>query len=189
MSTRGNYIFAEVPRVNIDGEWVLDSNAVAKLTDSISNDDEIVKNGCLVYVHSDNYPSYALPNLFEFLESGGAKSRSNDPSYLSAWFVAYHAVNNLLRYNVEQPENQSFDEWKEFINEYEPKGEDILHTHDFTGIGLENNLSDWADYTYLIIPGENDTFQIYIYDYNFNYITDVYTAENLKELEKEGWWD
>ena len=189
MSTRGNYIFTTIPKVEVDGEWLTDVDAIKNLTVEISNDDEIVKNGYKVYVHSDNYPSYALPNLFDFLNSGGAKARSNDPSYLSAWFVAYHATNNLLKYNVEKPENQSFDEWKEFIRNYESKGDDILNTHDFTGIGLENNLSDWADYTYLIIPGSNDTFRIFIYGYKFNYITDVYTAENLKELEKESWWD
>lgn len=189
MSTRGNYIFTTIPKVEVDGEWLTDVDAIKNLTVEISNDDEIVKNGYKVYVHSDNYPSYALPNLFDFLNSGGAKARSNDPSYLSAWFVAYHATNNLLKYNVEKPENQSFDEWKEFIRNYESKGDDILNTHDFTGIGLENNLSDWADYTYLIIPGTNDAFRIFIYDYKFGYVTDVYTAENLKELEKESWWD
>ena len=62
MSTRGNYIFTTIPKVKVDGEWLTDVDAIKNLAVEISNDDEIVKNGYKVYVHSDNYPSYALPN-------------------------------------------------------------------------------------------------------------------------------
>lgn len=189
MSTRGNYIFTKFPKVNVDGEWVTDPDSIKNLTVELSNEDKFVKEGHIVYVHSDNYPSYALPNLFKFLNSDGAKSRANDTSYLSAWFVAYHAANNLLRYNVKKPSDLKYSELHEFYNSYVPKGEDILNTGDFTGIGLANELYTGADYTYVIVPGGNNTFRIFIYNYDFDYITDVFTAENLELLAAENWWD
>lgn len=198
MSTRGNYVFCRYPRKeDKEGNWVKDPAQIVELKKGISDETPLIQNGYKIYVHSDNYPSYALPNLIEFLNCGGAKARANDVSYLSAWFIAYHATNRLLRYNVEIPEAKNWKERSEFRRNYVAKGEDILNTNDFTGIGLENVLSDWANYTYVIIPDtyiegafiKANGFRIFIFDYEFNFIDEVHSTDDLKEIEQLEWWD
>lgn len=80
MSTRGNVVFLEEPLENMN---------------YISN--EAFYNHPTIYVHSDMYPSGALPRIDEFLRTRGAKYRCCDYSYISAWFVTFIA-NGLTRY-------------------------------------------------------------------------------------------
>lgn len=198
MSTRGNYVFIDYPVKEENGNWVKDPEQIVELKKGISDETPLIKGGHKVYIHFDNYPSYALPNLFEFLNCDGAKSRANDPSYLSAWFIAHHAVNRCLKYGVKKPEFKNWRERSEWYGNYEPKGEDILNTDDFTGIGLENRLSDWANYTYVILNDvyiENNThikshgFRIFIFDYQFNFIDEIHSTDDLEELKEAEWWD
>ena len=189
MSTRGNYVFVDYPyKKDEEGNWVKDPSQIVNLKLGISDETPLVKEGNKIYIHSDNYPSFALPNLFEFLNSKGAKARSNDSEYLSAWFVAHNAVNVLLAFCVERPEGLEYQRLSEFLREYVPKGEDILKTDDFRGIGLENSLYDGADYTYVIIP-DADGFRIFIYGYRFNFITEIHSDDDLEELKEEDWWN
>ena len=164
----------------------------------ISNETPLIEDGHKVYIHSDNYPSYALPNLFEYLNCDGAKARADDTSYLSAWFVAYHATNRLLKYNVSKPEGLTWRGFDEFYKNYEAKGEDILNTSDFTGIGLENLLATDADYTYVILNDgkllDNSFygsygFRIFIFDRKFNFIDEIHSTDDLEELKTRDWWD
>lgn len=199
MSTRGNYVFIDCPyKKNEEGEWVKDPSQIVELKKGISNETPLIKEGHKIYIHSDNYPSYALPNLFKFLNCDGAKARANDPSYLAAWFIAHHATNNLLSYNVKKPEGLTWKEYGEFYKRYDPKGKDILNTDDFTGIGLENVLSDWASYTYVILNDlyiednvwiRSHGFKIFIYGTHLNFIDEIHSTDDLKELENENWWD
>lgn len=82
MSTRGTVIFLEEPLENMN-----------RISDSEFN------NYPTIYVHSDMYPSGALPRIDEFLQTKGAKSRGCDSSYISAWFVAFIA-NGLTKYGT-----------------------------------------------------------------------------------------
>ncbi len=199
MSTRGNYVFIDCPyNENDDGKWIIDDKQIDGLKKRISNETPLIKSGHKIYVHSDNYPDYALPNLFKFLNCDGAKERANDAAYLSAWFIAYHAANNLLPYNVKKPEEWSWKQRRKFYETYEPKSEDILNTDDFTGIGLENSITDWANYTYVILNDlyiEKNTyirshgFRIFVYGYNFDFISEIHSTDDLNELKQEEWWD
>lgn len=199
MSTRGNYVFIDSPyKKDKEGKWVQDPEQIVELKKGISNENPLIKTGFKVYIHSDNYPDYAIPNLFKFLNCGGAKERADDPSYLSAWFIAHHAVNNILKYDIEKPEDWSWKQRREFYNSYEPKGEDIFNTRDFTGIGLENCISDWANYTYVILNDvyiEDNTwirshgFRIFIFDYDFSFIDEIHTTDDIEELKQRDWWD
>lgn len=162
MSTRGNYVFIEYPYVkNEDGEWVKDVKSITNLKLGISDDTEVIKRGRKIYVHFDNYPSYALPTLFEFLHLDESKGRNDDVEYLSAWFVVYKAI-----------------------------GLDGTFTKNtaYSGIGLENNLNDWADYTYVILPDINGTFRIFIYDFQLNFVDEIHSDDCLQDLEEEDWW-
>ena len=104
--------------------------------------------------------SYALPSLFQFLNLSGAKARGFDKEYLSAWFVAFKTVGL----------NETFtDECS------------------FTGVGLENYLNGWCDYTYVILP-DKEGFRIFIYDYQLNFIDEIHSSDCLKDLEAEEWW-
>lgn len=162
MATRGNYVFIEYPhKKDEDGKWVEDAEAIVKLKLGISNDNDIIKNGYKIYVHWDNYPSGAIPRLFEFLSFDGAKARSNDASYLSAWFVAYNCCYG---------EEDSFSSKR-----------------DFSGVGLENNLSDWCDFTYVILP-DIKGFRIFIYDYDFNFIDEIHSNDDIEDWETAEWW-
>lgn len=160
MSTRGNYVFIDYPVKEENGKWVKDSSQIVELKLGISNDSEVIKRGNKIYVHFDNYPSYALPTLFEFLNLPAAKARGSDKEYLSAWFVAFKTVGL----------NETFTDERSF-----------------TGVGLENYLNDWCDFTYVILP-DVDGFRIFIYDYQLNFIDEIHTTDCLKELEAEDWW-
>lgn len=161
MGTRGNYVFIDYPVKQVgENEWKPDAEAIVNLKLGISNDTECIKRGNKVYVHWDNYPSYALPTLFEFLHLKGAVGRKTDKEYLSAWFVAYKTVGL----------NETF-----------------TGDCDFTGVGLENYLNDWCDYTYVILP-DAEGFRIFIYDYHFNFIDEIHSDDDLEELAKEEWW-
>ena len=162
MSTRGNYVFCDYPlKDNGNNEWVEDPSQIVELKKGISDETDLIKHGNKIYVHFDNYPSHAIPNLFKFLQLGGAKGRSTDKEYLSAWFVAFQTVG--------------------LGNEFR---EDLA----FTGCGLENYLNDWCDYTYVILPDEDATFRIFIFDYHLNFIDEIHSTDNLEELAKEDWW-
>lgn len=199
MSTRGNYVFIDYPyKKNEEGKWVKDPEQIVELKKGISDETPLIQKGHKIYIHSDNYPSYALPNLFEFLNCDGAKTRANDPSYLAAWFIAHHVTNRLLRYNVKKPEGLTYRGFGEFYKRYEPKGEDILNTDDFTGIGLENSITDWANYTYVILNDvyvEDNTwirsygFRIFIFDSRFNLIDEIHSTDDLEELQLREWWE
>lgn len=167
MSTRGNYVFVDYPiKETENGDWVRAPEQIVELKKGISNDNEIIKRGFKIYVHWDNYPSGALPRLFQFLKLKGAEGRAYDPSYLSAWFVTYNCCLN---------------------NDWELKPFDLENHHSFTGIGLENNLNDWCDYTYVILY-DSQGFRIFIYDWEFNFIDEVHTTDDLEELKNEEWW-
>lgn len=162
MSTRGNYVFIDYPVKEENGNWVKDPEALVNLKLGISDDNEVIKRGNKIYVHFDNYPSYALPTLFEFLHLPGAKGRYNDVEYLSAWFVAYKTVGLGKTFDANAA---------------------------FTGCGLETRLNDWCDYTYVIVPDVKGTFRIFIYDYHLNFIDEIHSDDDLKELEEEEWWN
>ena len=204
MSTRGNYVFVDYPykKEIIDGkeQWVKDPEQIVELKKGISNETPLIKDGYKIYVHSDNYPSYALPKLFEFLNYGGAIARGNDPSYLGAWFIADRCVNDILKYRVafcNDDLNFNDGSYRKFIEGYIPEGKDIKEIDDFVGIGLLNGLSGWANYTYVIVPDTHlegaiikvDGFRIFIFDYEFNFIDEIHSTDDLTELEKEDWWD
>lgn len=201
MSTRGNYVFVDYPyKKDKDGKWVKDPSQIVELKKGISNETPLIQKGYKVYVHSDNYPSYALPELFKFLNYPASISRGNDPSYLGAWFVADKAVNDILKYRVafSREDISIFDKsYKEFIENYEPQGKDIGEIDDYTGIGLLNGLAGWATYTYVIVPDTHlegaiikvDGFRIFIFDSKFNFIDEIHSTDDLTELKKEEWWD
>lgn len=201
MSTRGNYVFIEYPyKQDENGKWVKDPSQIVELKKGISDETPVIKDGYKVYIHSDSYPSYALPNLFEFLNFDASIARGDDSSYLSAWFVANQAVNDILKYRVAfSRDDLSFRDgsYEKFINEYAPQGKDISAINDFTGIGLLNALSDWANYTYVILADtsiENsfihtNGFRIFIFDYEFNFIDEIHSTDDLEELKLLDWWD
>ena len=82
MSTRGTVVFLEKPLENMN-----------RINDSDFS------NYPTIYVHSDMYPSGALPRIDEFLQTKGAKHRGFDSSYISAWFVTFIA-NGLTKYGA-----------------------------------------------------------------------------------------
>ena len=161
MSTRGNYVFIDYPIKKVgENKWEKDPEAIVQMKLGISDETECIKKGNKIYVHWDNYPSYALPTLFEFLRLDSALGRKTDKEYLSAWFVAYKTVGL----------NETFTD-----------------NLSFTGVGLENSLNDWCDYTYVILP-DKEGFRIFIYDHHLNFIDEIHSTEDLKALENEEWW-
>ena len=189
MSTRGNIIFANY--------WTLDEHNITT-ENIISNPKhlapQITKESYKVYVHSDMYPSRALKDLQEFLNLEGAKHRATDTSYLSAWFVGWKCLDmskwtrryNDRNFDVDKCKNPSLKNFKE--------------SRDFFGIGLLNELSDWASYTYMVIPKiktENErynydehSFDILIFDGgDFNYyLGKINSKDSLTNYENENWW-
>lgn len=162
MSTRGNYVFCGYPyKDNGNGDWVKDPEQIVELKKGISDDTDLIKRANKIYVHWDNYPSYALPTLFEFLHLEGAQGRFNDHEYLSAWFVAYKTVG---------------------------LGKTFEENSSFTGVGLENHLNDWCDYTYVILPDTNGTFRIFIFNYNLEFIEEIHSTDYLEDYVEEDWW-
>lgn len=179
MSTRGNYVFIRYPikedengrfATDDNGDFVIDEELRAKLYDSISDDDDLIKDGNKVYVHWDNYPSYAVPRLLRFLRLQGAQDRLSDRSYLSAWFVTYVCT----------------------------EGKDVdWESKSFTGCGLENHLSDWADYTYVICPCIEkrdgieywaDYVKVFVYNHSNDYIGSFLSSDCLEDIEASAWY-
>ena len=68
-----------------------------KLENMKKLDEKNMENYMSVYIHSDMYPSGALPRIMSFLEIEASKRRCYDYSYISAWFVAFIA-NDLTTY-------------------------------------------------------------------------------------------
>ena len=184
MSTRGNVVFAS--------QYFIEENQMEGMNfHFIKANDELIKNSYCIYVHSDMYPSGALKDLQEFLNLDGAKHRATDTSYLSAWFVGWKCLDmskwtrrmNDRDFNVDKCKNPSLKNFKE--------------SKDFFGIGLLNEPSDWASYSYLIVPEirgdyhhyEKNSFNIYIYDGCFDkYVAKVNSEDILDFFENEDWW-
>lgn len=199
MSTRGNYVFISVPLVvdnNLNyvldetGSFVLDVNELQQLEESIDDSLLSIKRGQKIYVHSDNYPSNAVPSLLEFLNTDGAKSRANQHSYLGAWFVTFKCLKMLpfTRAISDRDFNR-----EECVN---PSYDDLINSKDLYGVGLETSLTGGADYTYLVCPelkslDSSETtgkLVIYVYDWNLNFI-DKFTSDiDVAELEVKGWY-
>ena len=157
MGTRHNVIFngADEIKFNKDGKLNM----------------KCIKYSPKVYVHWDGYPlggfdketgtvfGGALPILKEFLNTDGAKARSHDREYLSAYYIGWKIIHDFG-----------------FTN--------LKNLDDFRSIGIETQLNDWADYSYVIIQEStsHDTwkFVIYVLDYNLKLIKKV---ENINDLE------
>lgn len=156
MGTRHNVVFKENSKIkfNKDGKLNL----------------KCIKDCPKVYVHWDGYPlgyvneddtvgGGALPILRDFLNTNGAKSRSHDREYLSAYYVGWKIIHDF-----------------EFTN--------LKKLDDFRSIGIETKLNDWCDYTYIVGPEATsaDTwkFVIYVLDYKLKLIKKV---ENINDLE------
>lgn len=122
-----------------------------------------------VYVHWDGYPSGALPILKEFLNTEGARSRMHDPEYLSAYYISWKIIHDFGHTNLKQLD-------------------------DFRSIGVETQLSTWADYTYIIKPEakshNNNKFVIYVLDYNLKLIAKIERLDDIDTFEQEQpeWW-
>ena len=205
MSTRGNYVFIDVPYVvdeelnyvkDKEGRLILDVKELNQLEKTIDDELLSIKYGQKIYVHSDNYPSGAVPPLLEFLNTSGAKNRVNDESYLAAWFTTYKCLEML-------PYTRSFfnDEFKpeDCVN---PSYEDLIASNDLFGVGLITGLSYWANYTYVICPelksleGTETTGNsiIYVYDVSYRnrnckFIGKFKSTDDLEDLKEKEWWD
>lgn len=184
MSTRGNVVFAS--------QYFIEENQMEGMDfHFIKANDELIKNSYCIYVHSDMYPSGALKDLQEFLNLDGAKHRATDTSYLSAWFVGWKCLDmskwtrrmNDRDFDVDKCKNPSLKNFKE--------------SKDFFGIGLLNEPSDWASYSYLVVPEirgdyhnyEKNSFNIYIYSGDFEkYLAKINSKDILDFFENEDWW-
>lgn len=117
-----------------------------------------IKNSNKIYVHWDGYPSGALPILRDFLNSDGARNRMCDTEYLSAYYIAWKIIHDFGHTNLKELD-------------------------DYRSIGMENNLNDWCDYTYIIQPervsGGYNKFVIYILDYNLKLIDKISNINNI----------
>ena len=187
MSTRGNVVFA-------NNWYIEDKELTVKDFINVRPKSWFIKKSYSIYVHSDMYPSGALPDLQEFLQMNGAKHRATDPSYLSAWFCAYQAF-RMLPFTRSMTD-RDFD----YKNCKNPSYEDMKKSDDWFGFGiLQNGLSDWAEYSYLIVPKieikgqrydrENSSFDIYIYDGCFNkFLGMMNTESDIDDYKEASWW-
>ena len=193
MSTRGNIVFA-------NRYYIKEKELTEDDFKKVKPKSWFVKKSHNIYVHSDMYPTGALSDLFEFLKMDGAKHRAGDESYLSAYFTGFKVM-NMLKW-TRRMSDRNFDVQK-CTN---PGLDDMKASTDFFGIGLLNELSDWANYSYLIVPKlisehyinhrcyQENSFDIYIYEGNFSkFVLKVNTEEDsVEELEevykKEDWW-
>ena len=157
MATRHNVIF--------NGDNEIKFNKSGKLNK------KCIKHSPKVYVHWDGYPlggfdeetesvyGGALSIFKEFLNTDGARARAHDLEYLSAYYIGWKIAHDFNYTNL-----KSLD--------------------DFRGIGIETELSDWADYNYVIQKEmtSHDTwkFVINVLDYNLKLIKKV---ENINDLE------
>lgn len=191
MATRGNIVFGS--------KYYIEEKELTE-TDfkKVRPKSWFVKKSHNIYIHSDMYPRGALSDLFEFLRMDGAKHRAHDTSYLSAYFTGFKVI-DMLKWTRSMSD-------RDFNPEKctNPGLEDMKASRDFFGIGLLNELSDWASYSYLIVPklssdkyytkSEENSFDIYIYEGNFDkFVLKVNTEEDdVEELEethgKEDWW-
>lgn len=184
MSTRGNVIFISKWYMN---ENELDENDFKNLT----IDCDTIKESYKIYVHSDMYPSGALPDLFEFLNMQGAKHRCGDTAYLSGYFCAYQAF-RMLPYTRAMG-NDDFNP-QDCTN---PSFEDMKQSRDWFGFGIIKEPSEWVDYSYVIVPKNMDyytkvdesNFDIYIYDGGLDkFICKINTNDDLESFKNEKWW-
>lgn len=188
MSTRGNILF-------VNHFW-LEENDINK-TDIIENTrclEGAIENSYKVYVHSDMYPSGALEDLQEFLQLNGAKHRATDTSYLSAWFVGWKCL-DMSKW-TRRFANRDFDPQKC----KNPSLKNFKESEDFFGIGLLQEPSDWASYSYIVVPKivvkdniyqhNENSFDILIYDggYFKKYLSSVNSEDPLWWFENEDWW-
>ena len=189
MSTRGNVVFINFWTM----ERMREENKNIDFQNLKENSEELEYCN-KIYIHSDMYPSGALPNLQEFLKMSGAKHRTTDSSYLSAWFVAYSCM-NMIPYTLAMTDYEKYRNTEKtrkcFTN--------MKKSRDWFGVGILNELSDWAEYTYVIVPNisinenryefDKHNFDIYIYDGALdNYITVINSDVSYKILENEEWW-
>jgi len=201
MSTRGNVVFVSRWTIEeLEKYFVID---YPKALTTKGEESEVLKNCYKIYIHSDMYPSGALPDLQEFLQMTGAKHRAQDTSYLSAWFVGWKCM-DMLPYTRRMEDGKSH--YQECTN---PSLEDMKKSDDFFGVGLLNELSDWADYTYVIVPNteeahkkaetechknyyrctDENSFDIYIFSGALDkFLAKVNSEDNLGIYEDEDWW-
>ena len=185
MGTSANIIFANNYYTK-DMDENIDKN--------ISQDFDYVKMGNQTYIFLDGYPSNILPLLCDFLSSNGAKQRSKDYQYLSAWFVAYYCIFYQLKF-IKASDKLSegyidIESYDEYRDNYTPSYEDFKSVSDFNGIGIHNGDFDEQVYTYLITEGAlKDTFNIWIYDYSNKFITFIVSTEDLSQYESEEWYN
>lgn len=167
MGTRHNVVFMEKEGKYEDDKGNKKEYGKLKFNKNGKLNMQCVKNYPKVYVHWDGYPSGALPILKEFLNSDEARSRMNDPEYLSAYYVGWKIIHDFGHTNL-----KSLD--------------------DYRSIGIESKLSDWCDYTYIIKPESIDAtktkFVIYILNYEFKLIQKIENINNLEEYMEEEWW-
>ena len=187
MSTRGNVLF-------VDHFWLEESKITEE--DIINNSrylEGAIENSYKIYVHSDMYPSGAIDDLQEFLRLDGAKHRATDSSYLSAWFVGWKCL-DMSRW-TRSFSDRDFDAQKN----RNPSLKNFKESRDFFGIGLLQEISDWASYSYLIIPNiveekgryqfDENSFNILIYDGDFRKFLGLINSEDgLEDIQHEEWW-
>lgn len=84
-----------------------------------------------VYIHSDGYPEAVTTLLKSYLSLNGAKSRANDISYLTSFFITYTVMNKFKDLH-----NKDLT-----LNEMESLS-------DFNGVGVING--NGGDYQYVV---------------------------------------
>ncbi len=188
MSTRGNILF-------VNHFW-LEKNEIT-VKDIINNNRCLtgaIENSYIIYVHSDMYPSGALDDLQTFLQLHGAKHRATDTSYLSAWFVGWKCL-DMSRW-TRRFADRNFDAQKC----KNPSLKNFKESEDFFGIGLLKEPSDWASYSYIVLPKitvkdgiyqyNENSFDILIYDDGCfkKYLGSVNSEDILQTYEDADWW-
>ena len=188
MSTRGNIVFVD--------HWYLEKNEIS--VDDIINNKRCLtgalENSYKIYVHSDMYPSGAIDDLQTFLKLDGAKHRATDTSYLSAWFVGWKCL------DMSKWTRRFSDRNFEPNNCKNPSLKNFKESQDFFGIGLLHELSDWASYSYIIVPNisienekyqfDKNSFDILIYDgYKFSdFLGKINSEDPVCGFENKDWW-
>ena len=188
MSTRGNILF-------VDHFW-LQENEIT-IDDIVNNSrclEGAIENSFKIYVHSDMYPSGALDDLQQFLRLKGAKHRATDTSYLSAWFVGWKCLDMSIWTRRYADDNFVPEKCKN------PSLKNFKESEDFFGIGLLHEPTEWANYSYIVIPNIPNTKDVYKYDehsfdiliydgYTFKNLLGIVNSEdNIDEYTNEDWW-
>lgn len=148
---------------------------------------ECIQDAPNVYVHSDMYPSGAIPMLHKFLNLDGADARGSDAEYLSAWYVAYMITNNIC-YNLPYESDRGED----FYTKSRGR-DDIEACRDFTGVGISKCIHGDVSYIYLVEYKTGTQiavpyFEIHVFDGNGRYIDTVNTIDKVEKFEDKGWW-